>query len=111
MVCLTRPPARAAHLHSMTSRRRVHDQAPRDDFTVHEDLGVATVRTDHPDGTATYSVQVAVPGYRGLHLTTGVTVTAREGTFTVSTADGSFPDLVAALTVAARNLTGLEPAA
>ena len=89
----------------MTKRRRVYDQPPRDDFVIHEGLGVATVRTDHPDGTQVFSVQVAVPGLRGLHLATGHTVTAAGQEFTASTGPGSYPDLLAALAAVTQHLT------
>lgn len=98
------PAPGAAHLHLMTKRRRVHNQPPRDDFIVHPELGVATVRTDHPDGTQVFGVQVAVPELRGLHLATGVTVTAAGGVFTTSTVPGTFPDLLAALTAVTHDL-------
>lgn len=97
----------------MTSRRRVHNQPPRDDFAVHEDLGAATVRTDHPDGTATFAVQVSVPGHPGLHLNTGRTITrATDGTYTSSAAAGVFADLGDALTAVTKTLPDLtEPSA
>lgn len=99
------PPAPAAHLTLMAKRRRVHTQPPRDDFIVHEGLGVASVRTDDPDGIQVFAVQVAAPGLRGLHLATDVTVTAAGGVFTTSTVPGTFPDLVSALTAVTHDLS------
>lgn len=90
----------------MSKPRRWHNQPPRDDFVVHEALSVATVRTDRPDGTQVFAVQVAVPELRGLHLATEHTVTAAGGVFTTSTGPGTYPDLLTALTAVTHHLSG-----
>jgi hypothetical protein len=61
--------------------RRVYDQPTRDDYVVHPGLGLSSVRTDHADGSATFAVMVVVPGYRGLSLDTGDTITRVGGSF------------------------------
>lgn len=75
--------------------RRWHNQPPRDDFIVHPGLGVATVRQDHPDGTATFHVQEPVEGHPGLYLETPRRVTRTPGGFVT---DGTtHPTLTAAI--------------
>ena len=96
-----RPPG-AAHLRSM-SIRHIHNQPARDDYVEHPDLGVATVRTDHPNGTSTFRIQVAVDGYRGLHLDTGTAITQTGSRFSVNLPGPHpiHPSLQAALAAAA----------
>ena len=61
--------------------RRVYDQLPRDDYVVHPGLGLSSVRTDHADGSSTFAVMVLAPGFRGLSLDTGDTITQVGGSF------------------------------
>lgn len=88
----------------MSATRRRYDQPARDDYVVFERLGVATVRTDHADGSATYAVLAAEPDYPGLHLATSLRVDAAAGVFTLRSPAGTSThvDLVTALGAAAR---------
>lgn len=90
----------------------MHDQPLRDDYLVHRGLGLATVRTDHVDGTASYSVLVAVPECRGLYLDTGDTITQADSSFVLNSHGPTpvCPTLDAALrTYAARSGHTTQP--
>lgn len=69
--------------------RRVYHQVPRDDFVAHPDLGLATIRTDHPGGAVSFEVLFAPAGFHGLHLDTGTTVTRTTGPFVTIDAAGT----------------------
>ena|SRR5665647_1896045 len=92
--------------------RRVHNQPPRDDYVVYPELGLATHRTDHLDGSATFAVQVAAHGCEGLHLTTGLTITRTGAVFTLNDPDRSceHPDLASALAAVADHLPRMSTA-
>lgn len=64
--------------------RRVYNQPPRDDYLTNERLGLATMRTDHLDGSATFDVLEAPDGLRGLYLDTGATIVRAGGRFTLT---------------------------
>ena len=92
--------------------RRLHNQPARDDYIVHPDLGLATVRTDNPNGTSTFRIQVAVDGYQGLHLDTGTAITRTGSRFAVNLPGPHpvHPSLESALAAAAPRTTHLPVA-
>lgn len=90
----------------MSTPRRWHNQPPRDDFVIHDELGVATLRTDHNDGTATYTVHDAVAGHLGLYLATEQAIVRHGGVFELHTPTGTsrHDDLASAVEAAADHL-------